>query len=180
MHVEYQAKGVDVSTALRTWLQRRLRKLERYDPGVRVEVVLRRNQEKGPVEADLIVHTHWGTIQSTRVQGYDERTALARALTKIDEQLRRFKERRTVGRRRATAEAVQAIEQQTMAAEALEPPVRRVPLPAVPLMTQEEAVQSLLDREETFVIFRDLENDEALTVVYRDKDDAIALVSSRS
>jgi hypothetical protein len=46
-------------------------------------------------------------------------------------------------------------------------------------MTQEEAVQSLLDREETFVIFRDLDNDEALTVVYRDKDDAIALVSSR-
>ncbi len=179
MNVEYQAKGIDVSTALTTWLQRRLRKIERYDPGARVEVVLRRNQEKGPVEADLIVHTHWGTIQSTRVQGYDERTALARALTKIEEQIRRFKERRTVGRRRATAEAVQAIEQKTMAAETLEPPVRRVPLPAVPLMTQEEAVQSLLDRDETFVIFRDLENDEALTVVYRDKDDAIALVSSR-
>jgi len=179
MNIEYQTKGVDVSTALTTWLQRRLRKLERYDPSVRVEVVLRRNQDKGPVEADLIIHTHWGTIQSTRAQGYDERTALARALTKIEQQLRRFKDRRTVGRRRATVEAVQTLEQQTMAAETLEPPVRRVPLPAVPLMTQEEAVQSLLDREETFVIFRDLDNDEALTVVYRDKDDAIALVSSR-
>jgi len=154
MNIEYQTKGVDVSTALTTWLQRRLRKLERYDPGVRVEVVLRRNQDKGPVEADLIIHTHWGTIQSTRAQGYDERTALARALTKIEQQLRRFKDRRTVGRRRATVEAIQTLEQQTMAAETLEPPVRRVPLPAVPLMTQEEAVQSLLDREETFVISR--------------------------
>ncbi len=176
MQIEYHTKGVAISRTLETWLEKRLRKFTRFDASARVEVFLRRNHDKGPVEADLLLHTRWGLIQSKN-NGYDERTALAKALAKVEEQIRRFKEKKIERRRRMTVDALQEYKQAMMQSSA-EPLPSRLPLQALPLMTLEEAQAMLNDRDHDFVIFRDMENEDRLTVLFRDRDGRIYLVQS--
>lgn len=174
MKIEYQTKGVEISQSLDTWLQKRLKKFERLDKSASATIIIRKNQDKGPVEVDFILRTHWGNIMSKN-KAYDEKTALSRALTKIDEQFRRFKEKQTVARRRKTQEVFQRLEDEALR---VEPEYRLHALPArvFPLMRIEEAVSRILEDGESFVIFRDMENGEELTLLYPEDERTINLV----
>ena len=174
MKIEYKTKGIRVSQALDTWLKKRLKKFERLDDSATATVIIRRNQEKGPVEVDVMLRTHWGQIQSKN-SAYDEKTALSRALTKIEEQFRRFKEKQTLARRRRTQEAVQRIEEGNFRSE-IEFRLQALPPRVFPLLRLDEAIAMVREQGEAFVLFRDMENEEELTLLYPEDDQTINLV----
>ena len=174
MRIDIQAKGQTLPKNLETWLQKKLKKFERMDATASAQVSLRRNQAKGPVEADIRLRTQWGSIQS-KYRAYDEKTALSRVLTKIEEQFRRFKEKSTVERRRMTSEALQTMEEQHLQEEA-DVRLRFRPLRSFPLMTLEEAITQVRQNGVQWIVFRDLDNQEQVTLLYPEDERTLNVV----
>lgn len=164
MRIDFHMKGLELSPNLKTWLQKRLKKFERMDNTATAQVSLRKNQDKGPVEADILLRTQWGTVQSKN-RAYDEKTALSRVLTKIEEQFRRYKEKSTVEKRRWMPNVIQEMGEEAIPREG-EYRLRHRSPESFPLMTLEEAITQLRENGVQFFVFRDMDERGKITLVY--------------
>jgi len=176
MRLALTGRGVDITPALRTLVERKLARLERVlnDKGVSGQVELR--LEKFRRVSELHVHVRGGHV----LQGTGAATtwdiSLAEAADKIVQQVQKLKGK-WQERKRNARPARRLAESAIPAAQ-----VRRIVRTrryAVRTMTLEEAAQEVGPSTDAFVVFRNLGTD-AISVLYRRKDGDFGLIEPQA
>ena len=186
MDFEYTGRHIDVTPALRTHVEEHFGKLGQLFEGsttARAHVII--DVVKNRHIAEILLHwrEHTLTAKDTNADMYQ---ALTRCIDKIEKQA--LKLRKKMIERRQTATPMSAVAPDNTAPEAAETAAedgdgadRRAPriIAArrykVKPMTAEEAVMSLADDGDQFVVFRDSDTDR-LSVLYKRKDGNYGLI----
>lgn len=177
MKFEYTGRHLEVTPALRSHVENHFDKLNHLFNGqaisahVIIEVIKNRHR------AEIVVNwrDHVLTATTTVTDMYQ---ALTQTITKLEKQALKLKNKVIDKHHRATKRSVVA----TTAADGDIPPApsaarivntRRY---KVKPMTAEEAVLNLQGEENQFLVFRDSDSNEKISVVYRRKDGNYGLI----
>ena len=173
-------KGIEITPALRSFTENKLKKLDRVFNGV-MDVHVTLSVQKYLQIADLTVKTRSGGFSAT-AQTTDMYASINDAIDNLVKQARRQKKRvksRKGPKRGEKTGAWQAPEEPLPegARSEAEPRLRRERLPVKP-MSVEEAMLQVRAADEGFIVFRNAVSDE-LNVIYRRKDGDIGLIEPK-
>ena len=185
MEFEYTGRHVEVSPAMRAHVEDHFQKLEHLfenSSTARAHIII--DVVKNRHTAEILLHwrEHTLTAKETNADMY---RALTRCIDKIDKQAVKLK-KKTIERKQS-AMPLSAVAPDTIAPEAAaaaagadgaarrQPRIIQARRYAVKPMTPEEAVMSLGEDSNQFVVFRDSDTDR-LSVLYRRKDGNFGLI----
>ncbi len=173
MRVDITGRHVDITPGLRQLIDKSLAKIERLlnDNAVSTTVVL--TKEKYRHKTELVVHAKGDHILSGVGEGNTWPLSVRKAAAKIEHQSQKLKSKWTEGKRQRKNNRAVAV------AAAPEPPTARRVVKAtryaVKPMSLDDATQRLDAVGESFVVFRNAEND-AISVLFRRKDGNLGLI----
>lgn len=168
MQLIIKGKNMEVSEALKKYVQKKIGKLDRYLPTIdeaRVELSVEQaksNQDRQVVQVTLRSNS---TILRAEERSSDMLAAIDAVRDKLQRQIKRYKERPMRIRERARAAAAQAAEQ----VEELPPRIVRVKRFSVTPMDEEEAIEQMELLGHDFFIFYNPDTG-SMNVLYRRKD----------
>ena len=166
-----KGRGVEITDAIRSYAEKRLRKLERQLPDPRIELEL--SAETNPsIKANHVAEaTVWtkGPVLRARESSQDMRASIDQLVDKLERQVTRYREKR--GRRRRASR--QASDEGVPMNE--EPQIVRTKQFAVKPMSAEEAVLQLELVGHDFFVFRDADSEE-VNIVYRRRQGGYGLI----
>ena len=179
MQFQFKSRNVEVSDAIKTYAEEKLRKLERQldDPRVELELAV----EKNPSIADNHVAeaTIWtkGPVLRAREASADMRASIDQLVEKLERQVTRYRTRGRDRRRRAARASTQAAisEPPVQDLEDWEAEIVKTKHFALNALTPEEAVLRLELIGHDFFVFRNA-GTEAVNVVYRRRDGGYGLI----
>ncbi|MGE5484569.1 MAG: ribosome hibernation-promoting factor, HPF/YfiA family [Ignavibacteriales bacterium] len=168
MHITVRGKNMDITPALKDYVEKRLGKIEKYfDYPVSPQVTLSLERDRHIVEVTLPVN---GMLLRGEEETGDMYSAVDLVLEKIEKQIEKYRTRITRRNRSQTrggeSEYIDA---------GREPSVVRVKRFALKPMTVEEAVLQMNLLGHDFFVFRNAENEE-VHVVYKRKDGNYGLI----
>ncbi len=168
MQLIIKGKNMEVSEALKKYVQKKIGKLDRYLPTIdeaRVELSVEQaksNQDRQVVQVTLRSNS---TILRAEERSSDMLAAIDAVRDKLQRQIKRYKERPMRIRERARAAAAQAEAQ----VEELPPRIVRVKRFEVTPMDEEEAIEQMeLLGHDFFIFFNP--STGSMNVLYRRKD----------
>ncbi|HEX9800679.1 MAG TPA: HPF/RaiA family ribosome-associated protein [Thermoanaerobaculia bacterium] len=183
MQIEFAARHVALDDPLRSLTEERLGRAVRFlrEP-IEVRVALDGTAgDKRLVGAEVhVVHRH-GDLHA-RCEDVDPREAMTRALTAIEVQAKRARERAVDKRRRASRDAASSRQWpvDVLARESLRsggtPRIVRSSRFTIEPMTLNQAAMRLDSSRNEFVVFLDAERDK-VSVLYKRKDDDYGLIA---
>ena len=173
MRVDITGRHVDITPGLRQLIDKSLAKIERLlnDRAVSATVVL--TKERYRHKTELVVHAKGDHILSGVGEGNTWPLSVRKAAAKIEHQSQKLKSKWTEGKRQRKnnrAVAVAAVPEPSAARR-----VVKATRYAVKPMSLDDATQRLDAVGESFVVFRNAEND-AITVLFRRKDGNLGLI----
>ncbi|MBC7233686.1 MAG: ribosome-associated translation inhibitor RaiA [Chloroflexi bacterium] len=169
MQLIIKGKNMEVSEALKKYVQKKIGKLDRYLPTIdeaRVELSVEKaksNQDRQVVQVTLRSNS---TILRAEERSSDMLAAIDAVRDKLQRQIKRYKERPMRIRERARAAAAASSEEQ---AEELPPRIVRVKRFSVTPMDEEEAIEQMELLGHDFFIFYNPDTG-SMNVLYRRKD----------
>ena len=172
MRLDITGRHVEITPTLRQLIDQRLAKLERVlnDRAVSATVILTR--EKYRHLSEIVIHARGDHIMRGTGAGNAWPLSLRQAAAKIEQQAHKLKSKWTE-RKRKSADA------RTVTAPAPDgapaPRVVRATRYAVKPMLLEDAALRVEAGPETFIVFRNAEND-AVNILYRRKDGNLGLI----
>jgi putative sigma-54 modulation protein len=178
MRLQVKGRNLEVSEQIRTYAEEKLGKLDRLvsDP-TRVELELA--VEKNPSISDNHVAeaTVWtkGPVLRARETSADMKASIDQLVSKLERQVKRYREKRRVAPRRHARVGAEAAEAAPLEAPGDETAIVKTKQFAVTPMTAEEAVLQLELVGHDFFVFRNAET-EAINVVYRRHDGDYGLI----
>jgi len=168
VHIAVRGKNMDVTPALKEYVEKRLGKIEKYfDYPVSPQVTLSLERDRHIVEVTLPVN---GMLLRGEEETGDMYSAVDLVLEKIEKQIDKYRTRLT---RRNRAQAKGGTPEYIDTSD--EPVIVRVKRFALKPMTVEEAVLQMNLLGHDFFVFRNAENEE-VDVVYRRKDGNYGLI----
>jgi putative sigma-54 modulation protein len=173
MRVDITGRHVDITPGLRQLIDKSLAKIERLlnDRAVSATVVL--TKERYRHKTELVVHAKGDHILSGVGEGNTWPLSVRKAAAKIEHQSQKLKSKWTEGKRQRKNNRAVAV------AAAPEPSAARRVVKAtryaVKPMSLDDATQRLDAVGESFVVFRNAEND-AISVLFRRKDGNLGLI----
>jgi ribosome hibernation promoting factor len=180
MDFEYTGRHIDVTPALRTHVEEHFRKVEHLFENAstaRAHIILEVVKNRHIAEILLHWREHTLTARDTNADMYQ---ALTRCIDKIEKQALKLKKK--IIERKQDAVSLSAVASapatETAAPENSEPRQGRIIAARrykVKPMTAEEAVMSLAEDGDQFVVFRDSDTDR-LSVLYKRKDGNYGLI----
>lgn len=168
MQLIIKGKNMEVSEALKKYVQKKIGKLDRYLPTIdeaRVELSVEKaksNQDRQVVQVTLRSNS---TILRAEERSADMLAAIDAVRDKLQRQIKRYKERPMRIRERARAAAVQSAE----GAEELPARIVRTKRFIITPMDEEEAIEQMELLGHDFFIFYNPDT-ASLNVLYRRKD----------
>ena len=177
MRVDITGRHVDITPPLRRLIDQALSKLERILNDRAVSATVTLTKEKYRHIAEIIVHARADHMLTGVGQGNTWPLAVRQAQAKVENQAQKLKSKWTDGRR---ARANRPTEKRGIAPAPREtaglrrPRIVRGRYPVKP-MSIEDAAMRLEGGADTFVVFRDADND-AVNILYRRKDGNLALI----
>ena len=173
MRVDITGRHVDITPGLRQLIDKSLAKIERLlnDRAVSATVVL--TKERYRHKTELVVHAKGDHILSGVGEGNTWPLSVRKAAAKIEHQSQKLKSKWTEGKRQRKnnrAVAVAAPPEPSTARR-----VMKATRYAVKPMSLDDATQRLDAVGESFVVFRNAEND-AISVLFRRKDGNLGLI----
>jgi ribosome hibernation promoting factor len=173
MRVDITGRHVDITPGLRQLIDKSLAKIERLlnDRAVSATVVL--TKERYRHKTELVVHAKGDHILSGVGEGNTWPLSVRKAAAKIEHQSQKLKSKWTEGKRQRKnnrAVAVAAVPEPSTARR-----VVKATRYAVKPMSLDDATQRLDAVGESFVVFRNAEND-AISVLFRRKDGNLGLI----
>jgi putative sigma-54 modulation protein len=177
MKFEYTGRHLEVTPALRSHVENHFDKLKHLFNGQAVNAHVIIEVAKGRHRAEIIVNWRDHTLTATTTVS-DMYQALTQTITKLEKQALKLKDKVIDKHQRATKRSVVAAD----AADGELPPAPAPPRIVntrrykVKPMTAEEAVFSMQTEENQFLVFRDAENGEKISVIYRRKDGNYGLI----
>jgi len=178
MRLQVKGRNLEVSEQIRTYAEEKLGKLDRLvsDP-TRVELELA--VEKNPSIADNHVAeaTVWtkGPGLRARETSADMKASIDQLVSKLERQVKRYREKRRVAPRRHAREGGVAADAAPVEVEEDETTIVKTKQFAVTPMSPEEAVLQLELVGHDFFVFRNAET-ETINVVYRRRDGDYGLI----
>jgi len=176
MRLDITGRHVEIGTSLRQLIQKRLGKLQRLlnDNAVSGRVIL--TKEKYRHRTEVIIHARGDHILSGLGEGNAWPISVRDAVAKIEQQAQKLKGEWGERKRRATPRRVVAARAaEPAAAAAPSKRVVRATRYAVKPMSVEDAVLRAESGPDTFVVFRNMEND-AVSILYRRTDGNYGLI----
>ena len=168
MNIEFTGRGTDVTDALKQYATDKLRKISRFvDNIVDVSVTFSVEKHRHMVEIKVKAGQDLMVAKETTDDMY---TSINGALDKIEKQAKKLKTRATRQRKDAPAVSRESL-------ESSEPRIVPMSVTQFKPMTVDEAIMELEAGPNPFVIFRDHETAEMLTVVFSREDGMIGLVT---
>jgi putative sigma-54 modulation protein len=174
MRVDITGRHVDVTPPLRQLITKSLGRLERVLNDAAVSAVVIVTKEKYRHRTEIVVHTRGDHVLRGLGEDSDWTTSIRQAGDKIEQQAKTLKGKWN-GRKRLSAgnRVVSA-----PAAEGEPAPARRIVRAtryAVKPMSIEDAALRVDGGSESFVVFRNADND-AVSILYRRKDGNLGLI----
>jgi putative sigma-54 modulation protein len=178
MRLQVKGRNLEISEQIRTYAEEKLGKLDRLvsDP-TRVELELA--VEKNPSIADNHVAeaTVWtkGPVLRARETSADMKASIDQLVSKLERQVKRYREKRRVAPRRHARDGGLAAEAAPVEVEEGETTIVKTKQFSVTPMSPEEAVLQLELVGHDFFVFRNAET-ETINVVYRRRDGDYGLI----
>ena len=186
MQVQFTARHMDLTDALKSYTQTKLEKLNRYmDLIVEAQVTL--SVEKYRHRAEVTIKGKKTTVWGMEVSD-DMYQSIDRVFDKVEKQLRRKKDRR-LSKRGGRLDEIQnelseqveeeVIEASDIVKRELENIIVETQELETKQMTIEEALMQFELSDNDFFMFRDSNSKEELNVLYRRMDGKLGLVKTR-
>jgi putative sigma-54 modulation protein len=174
MRLDITGRHVEVTPPLRQLIDRRLAKLSRVlnDSAISGTVILTR--EKYRHLSEIVIHARGDHILRGTGAANAWHLSIRQAAEKIEQQAQKLKSKWTDGRHRSARASGDS--RRAPAAPVAPRRVVRGRYPIKP-MSVEDAALRLEGGSETFVVFRDADND-SVTILYRRKDGNLALIET--
>ncbi len=176
MRLEITGRHVEVTAPLRQLIDKRVAKLLRVlnDSAVSVNVIL--TKEKYRHNTEILIHARGNHMMRGVGEGNAWRLSVQKAAEAVEQQAQRLKtkwtdRRRKSSLRRAPAAALGALAEP----QPKGPRIVRAPRYAVKPMSVEDAALRVDAGPDTFVVFRNAEND-AVSILYRRRDGNLGLI----
>jgi len=167
-------RHVEITPPLHRLVDQALAKLERILNDRAVSATVTLTKEKYRHIAEIILHARGDHTLTGVGQGNTWPLAIRQAQKKVEQQAQKLKSKWTDGRHRSARASGDS--RRAPAAPAAPPRVVRGRYPIKP-MSVEDAALRLEGGSETFVVFRDADND-SVTILYRRKDGNLALIET--
>ncbi|MGQ9525109.1 MAG: ribosome hibernation-promoting factor, HPF/YfiA family [Armatimonadota bacterium] len=171
MLVIVKGKNLEITPALKAYAEKKLQRLEKYFGSIQTLEVTQSIQRNWHIVEVLLEGD--GVLMRAEERGTDMYEAIDLVAKKLEEQVRRFKER-LVDKGRAAHDdtaTVEGIE------EAEEPRIVRVKRFALKPMSPEEACQQMELLNHSFFVFLNMETDQ-VNVIYKRKDGNYGLIEA--
>lgn len=175
MRIEVVGRHVDVTPAIKSHVESELAKLSNMFPGEDAMAHFVVEVQKNRQRAEIVLTVGERTLTANTTDK-DLYLAISRAVDKVEKQALRLKEKRVARRQSAkkTAE-VAPTPDGNITAEPAPPSIITADRYAVKPMTAEEAVISLEEDTNQFLVFRDADT-ENLSVIYKRTDGNYGLI----
>ena len=169
-----KGRGVEVSDAIRSYAEKRLKKLERQLPDPRIELELSAEHNPSIKAHHVAEATVWtkGPVIRARESSQDMRASIDQLVDKLERQVTRYRGKRKDRRHGRGAPPPQDV---GAPMQAEEPQIVRTKQFAVKPMSPEEAVIQLELVGHDFFVFRNADTD-AINVVYRRRKGGYGLI----
>jgi ribosome hibernation promoting factor len=173
MRLDITGRHVEITPPLRQLIDRRLVRLERLlnDSAVSATVIL--TKEKYRHRTEIVIHARGDHMMRGLGEGNAWPISLRQATEKIEQQAHKLKSKWTERKRRSNG-----ARDVTLAAErpaAPSPRVVRARRYPVKPMSVEDAALRVEEGPETFIVFRNADND-AVSILFRRKDGSLGLI----
>ena len=174
MDITIQTRNLELTDWLRTYIEKKVNKFDRFLPGVgeaRVELLVQETKSLGDRNVVQFTVRKSGTILRAEERSSDMQTAIDTVLEKMSRQIERYKGKhwRSHGRQQATE--VEA----TVEEPPLESQIVRIKHFQTRPMAVEEAIEQMELLGHDFFVFFDATN-SAFSVVYRRRDGGYGLL----
>jgi len=169
-----KAKNLELTDFLRQYVERKIRKLDRYLPRItecRVELSVENAKSAEDRQVAQITLRSNNTILRAEERSADMRTSIDSAIDKLYRQIDRYKGKRYRGRGRVA----KAPSLETAPEEEAEYRIARVKRFQVTPMTEEEAIEQMELLGHDFFVFYNV-NTEIMSVIYRRRDGTYGLL----
>ena len=180
MRLDITGRHVTLTPPLRQLITKRLEPLQRVLNDAAISALVTVTREKYRHKVEIAIHTRGDHTLSGTAEANSWHLAVPAAVVKIEQQAKKLKGKWNA-RKRQAARASQnrrAVAQpdETMLAPVIEAPrVIRATRYAVKPMSIEDAALTLEGAENTFLVFRNADDDE-LAILYRRKDGNLGLI----
>jgi putative sigma-54 modulation protein len=183
MLITIKTKNVEMTDRLKTYIERKVNRLDRFLPGLdeaRVELAVQPTKSAGDSQVVQVTLRNNGAILRAEERSSDMQTAIDAVLNKMHRQLEHYRGKhwRVQNRTQAAAQSDAAMAAAEAAAEAeaeAVPEVVRVKRFETRPMTAEDAIEQMELLGHDFFIFFNL-NEDAFCVVYRRRDGGYGLL----
>ena len=182
MRLDITGRHIEVTPALRQLITTRLKTLERVLNDAAVSALVIVAKEKYRHRVEMVIHARGDHTLSGNGEGNSWPLAIRQASQKIEHQAQKLKgkweNRKRKGAGRRGTRALDATAPQTGdggVANAPPPRIVRATRYAVKPMSIEDAALRLDDAADTFLVFRNAD-DDALSILYRRKDGNLGLI----
>jgi putative sigma-54 modulation protein len=175
MQITIKTKNMEMTERLKTYIERKVNRLDRFLPGLdeaRVELAVQPTKSAGDSQVVQVTLRTNGTILRAEERSSDMQTSIDAVLDKMQRQLDHYKGKhwrslgRTQGQAQSEAEIAAAEAAEAAAAAEADSPVVRTKRFETRPMTVEDAIEQMELLGHDFFIFFSL-NEDAFCVVYR-------------
>jgi putative sigma-54 modulation protein len=172
MRLDITGRHVDITPTMRQLLTRRLARLERVLNDAAVSAIITLTKEKYRLRTEIAVHTKGDHVLRGNGEGNAWPISVRQATEKIEQQAQTLKGKWN-GRKRkgAGSRLVPAAGPEAVAG----PRIIRATRYAVKPMSLEDAAMRVDGNNDTFVVFRNADND-SVSILYRRKDGNLGLI----
>jgi len=177
MELNITARHLKLTTPIADYAQKKLEKAKKYfDRLIWAQVIL--DVEKNRHKAEFVIHAAGRTF-TAKEEGVDMYAAIDLTSDKLDEQLRRYKERRTPHRTERGVRARKApwTELPEMPTEPPDTRISSMRVLRLSSISVSEAIRTMEQSDSAHWIFLNRDNDR-VTVVYRKPDKTFGVVES--
>lgn len=181
MRIDITGRNTTVTPALRQLVTKRLGALEKVLNDAAISALVIVTREKYRFRVEMALHTRGDHTLSGTAEDTTWALAVRKAGVKIEQQAKKLKGKWD-DRKRQSAKVVRA---RKLAPESMvEPPaapatpaprVVRARYPIKP-MSIEDAAMQIEDTDDTFLVFRNADDDDGVAILYRRKDGNLALI----
>jgi putative sigma-54 modulation protein len=172
MRLDITGRHVDITPTMRQLLARRLARLERVLIDAAVSAIITLTKEKYRLRTEIAVHTKGDHVLRGNGEGNAWPISVRQATEKIEQQAQTLKgkwdgrKRKGAGSRLVPAAGPEAV---------AGPRIIRATRYAVKPMSLEDAAMRVDGNNDTFVVFRNADND-SVSILYRRKDGNLGLI----
>lgn len=172
MRLDITGRHVEITAPMRQLLAKRLARLERLLNDAAVSAVITLTKEKYRLRTEIAVHTKGDHVLRGNGEGNAWPISVRQATEKLEQQAQKLKGKWDGRKRKGAGSRVAAAGRTETAAG---PRIVRATRYAVKPMSIEDAALRIDGEGETFVVFRNAEND-AVNILYRRKDGNLGLI----